>query len=81
MPLFEKNIWKKSTKQYLYTNHPELVNHFTSKISDAACHYMAGYGESLEENANHPRNEEDMKRAVAEAGTAYAIKMMLANEV
>jgi len=76
MPLFDKNIWKKAVQQYLYSNHPELVPQLTSKIIDATCHYMTGYGECLEENANHPRNEEEMKTDVSEAGIKYAIKLI-----
>lgn len=76
MPLFDKNIWKKAVQQYLYSNHPEFIPKLTSKIIDATCHYMTGYGESLEENANHPHNIADMKEAVSEAGIKYAIKLI-----
>jgi hypothetical protein len=80
MQLFDKNSWKKQAQQFLYSNHPEYVPLFSSKIINATCHYMAGYAECVSENANHPHNLSDMQQAVSEAGIGYAIKLIKQGE-
>jgi len=80
MLLFDRNIWRKAAQQYLYTNHPELVPLFTSKIIDLCCAYMRGYGDSLAKNTNPPHNVEDMRQDVRDAGITEAIRLIKEHE-
>ena len=76
MPLFERHIWRKSAQQYFYSNHPELVPLFNSRVVDLACAYMRGYADSLVKNTNPPHNRNEMEEDVRDSGIAEAIRLI-----
>lgn len=79
MQLFDRNLWRKAAQQYLYTNHPELIPLFTSKVIDLTCAYMRGYADSLVKNTNPPHNKIEMEEDVRDSGINEAIRLIREN--